>query len=82
MVSDQSLFDLVTVDLTACVPYNPDHNLDEDSWFKIEGFSQKAFCIDLLKKNFDAKDYDDLVKGKYGLQLWYVTKMICNEDDL
>lgn len=65
LVSDQSLFDLVTVDLTACVPYNPDHNLDEDSWFKIEGFSQKAFCIDLLKKNFDAKDYDDLVKDNF-----------------
>ncbi len=65
LVSDQSLFDLVTVDLTACVPYNPDHNLDEDSWFKIEGFSQKAFCIDLLKKEFDSKDYDDLAKGNF-----------------
>lgn len=65
LVSEQSLFDPVTVDLTACVPYNPDHNLDEDSWFKIEGFSQKAFCIDFLKKNFDAKDYDDLVKDNF-----------------
>lgn len=65
LVSDQSLFDLVTVDLTACVPYNPDHNLDEDSWFKIEGFSQKAFCIDLLKKEFDSKNYDDLAKGNF-----------------
>jgi hypothetical protein len=65
LVSDQSLFDLFTVDLTACVPYNPDHNLDEDAWFKIEGFSNQAFCIDLLKKNFDAKDYDDLVKKNF-----------------
>lgn len=65
LVSDQSLFDPVTVDLTACVPYNPDHNLDEDAWFKIEGFSNQGFCIDLLKKNFDAKDYDDLVKDNF-----------------
>lgn len=29
LVSDQSLFDTVTIDLNACIPYNPDHNLDE-----------------------------------------------------
>lgn len=65
LFSEQSLFDPVTVDLTACVPYNPDHNLDEDSWFKIEGFSNQAFCIDLLQKVFDSKDYDDLTKENF-----------------
>ncbi|WP_232367620.1 ATP F0F1 synthase synthase [Alteromonas pelagimontana] len=65
LVSDQSLFDTVKVDLEACVPYNPDHNLDEDSWFKIEGFSNQAFCIDLLKKIYDSKDYDDLTKENF-----------------
>ncbi|GAA6186095.1 ATP F0F1 synthase synthase [Aliiglaciecola sp. NS0011-25] len=65
LVSEQSLFDPVTVDLTACVPYNPDHNLDEDSWFKIEGFSNQAFCIELLQKVFDSKDYDDLTKENF-----------------
>jgi len=65
LVSDQSLFDTVEVDLNACVPYNPDHNLDEDSWFKIEDFSNREFCIDLLKKEFDSKDYDDLTKEKF-----------------
>lgn len=65
LVSDQSLFDTVKVDLEACVPYNPDHNLDEDAWFKIEGFSNQAFCIDLLKKVYDSKDYDDLTKENF-----------------
>ncbi|MDV2357330.1 ATP F0F1 synthase synthase [Vibrio cholerae] len=65
LVSEQSLFDPVTVDLTACVPYNPDHNLDEDSWFKIESFSNQAFCIDFLKKEFDSKDYYDLAKANF-----------------
>ena len=65
LVSDQSLFDVMTVDLNACIPYNPDHNLDEDSWFKIEGFSQKAFCIDFVKKDYDSKDYDDLSKENF-----------------
>ncbi len=65
LVSNQSLFDSVTVDLTTCVPYNPDHNLDEDAWFKIESFSSQAFCIDLLQKVFDSKDYDDLSKDNF-----------------
>jgi len=65
LVSDQSLFDAVTVDLTACVPYDPDHNLDEDAWFKIEGFSNQVFCIELLKKDYDSKDYDDLTKENF-----------------
>lgn len=71
LVSDQSLYDSITVDLSACVPYSPDHNLDEDSWFKIEAFSQKTFCIDILKKNYDSKDYDDLNK-KYFSKIAYL----------
>ncbi|MCA1898655.1 ATP F0F1 synthase synthase [Shewanella putrefaciens] len=65
LISEQSLFDAVVVDLNACIPYNPDHNLDEDSWFKIEAFSQKTFCIGLLKKDFDSKDYNDLAKDDF-----------------
>lgn len=65
LVSEQSLFDTVKVDLNACIPYDPDHNLDEDSWFKIEDFSKQAYCLNLLKKEFDSKDYDDLAKGDF-----------------
>lgn len=65
LISEQSLFDAVVVDLNVCILYNPDHNLDEDSWFKIEAFSQKTFCIGLLKKDFDSKDYHDLTKDNF-----------------
>lgn len=65
LVSGQSLFDIAAVDLNACVPYDPDHNLDEDAWFKIEQFSHKPFCIELLKKAFDSKDFDDLSKDQF-----------------
>ena len=65
LVSNQSLFDVVAVNLDTCIPYNPDHNLDEDAWFKIEEFSQKEFCIEFLKQDFDSKDYDDLTKGNF-----------------
>lgn len=65
LVSDQCLFDTVKVDLDVCVPYDPDHNLDEDSWFKIEQFSRQAYCLEILKKEYDSKDYDDLTKEKF-----------------
>ena len=65
LVSDHTLFETISVNLAACVPYNPDHNLDEDSWFKIELFSQKPYCVGLLKGVFDSKDYSDLKKDQF-----------------
>ncbi|HIF9219419.1 TPA: ATP F0F1 synthase synthase [Photobacterium damselae] len=66
LISNSSLFGEVQIDVANCVPYDPDHNLDEDTWFKVEGFSHKAFCLDLLKIQFDSKDYDDLKKDQFG----------------
>ncbi|QJQ97514.1 ATP F0F1 synthase synthase [Halomonas sp. PGE1] len=65
LISDEALFDVIGVDLNSCVTYNPDHNLDEDSWFKVDHFSHKSFCIDFLKNKFDSKDYDDLTKDQF-----------------
>ncbi|HAU1200063.1 TPA: ATP F0F1 synthase synthase [Legionella pneumophila] len=65
LISDKGLYDVLTIDLSTCVPYDPDHNLDEDSWFKIEQFGQQPFCIDLLNRDFDSKDYDDLKKNQF-----------------
>lgn len=65
LVSDHTLFETVSVNVAACVPYNPDHNLDEGSWFKIEQFSQQPFCINPLKSNFDAKDFNELKKEQF-----------------
>ena len=65
LISDHTLFDPIVIDLAHCIEYNPDHNLDEDAWFKVEKFSQEGFCIELLKNNFDSKDYDDLVKSHF-----------------
>ena len=65
LISDKVLYEIETIDSSTCVPYNPDHNLDEDCWFKIERFSQQPFCIDLLKEDFDSKDYDDLKKNQF-----------------
>src|SRR5690606_33468744 len=65
LISNHTLYENTNIALAACVTYSPDHNLDEDSWFKIERFSWQSFCIDMLKKEFDSKDYDDLKKSQF-----------------
>ncbi|SNX61163.1 hypothetical protein SAMN06296273_2616 [Nitrosomonas ureae] len=64
LLSDQALFD-VSLQGLDFVGYNPDHNLDEDSWFKIEQFSLQPYCIDLLKRDFVSSEYDDLTKKQF-----------------
>lgn len=65
LISDEQLFEPISVNLESCVRYEPDHNLDEDAWFKIDNFSNQEFCLDILKSDFDSKDYDDLVKEQF-----------------
>ncbi|MEZ8236708.1 ATP F0F1 synthase synthase [Vibrio splendidus] len=65
LLSDETLFEELLVTDDTCVEYAPDHNLDEDSWFKIDNFSQQPYCLDILKVDFDSKDYDDLPKAKF-----------------
>ncbi|OEF93163.1 hypothetical protein [Vibrio splendidus] len=65
LLSDETLFEELVVTDDASVDYAPDHNLDEDSWFKIDNFSQQPYCLDILKVDFDSKDYDGLPKAKF-----------------
>ncbi|WP_435637859.1 hypothetical protein [Carnimonas bestiolae] len=74
LISDVVLFDALNIDLNTCTPYIPDHNLDEDSWFKIEQFNERHFCIDLLKEDFDSKEFDDLTKNQFS-QIAYLVSV-------
>lgn len=65
MISDHTLYDPIAADLGGCVPYSPDHNLDEDSWFKIENFKAQSYCLQLLKTDFNSAEYDDLTKDQF-----------------
>lgn len=59
VLSDKTLYTLPR-DLSPHVPYSPNHNLDEDAWFGIVNFSEKSFCLDVLKENFVSTAYDVL----------------------
>lgn len=66
LLSDNKLFQDISIDDVDCIPYNTDHNLDDDAWFAIEEFSKKPYCLPILKKDsFDSKDYEDLERAKF-----------------
>ncbi len=65
LISDDTLFDDLNINVNSCVNYNPDHNIDEDSWFMIESFSTCEFCPEIFKTAFDSKDWDDLTKDQF-----------------
>lgn len=49
--------------LESYVPYNPDHNLDEEDWFGIPNFSKQEYCLEILKESFNSTEYNTLEKG-------------------
>jgi hypothetical protein len=61
ILSGETLYNLPT-DLEGFIAYNPNHNLDEDSWFGIEKFSDQEYCLDLLKQNFISAEYNTKLK--------------------
>lgn len=65
MISDHTLYEPINIDLNTCVPYSPDHNLDENAWFKIENFKAQPYCLMLLKTAFNSVEFDDLTKANF-----------------
>lgn len=43
--------------LEGAIEYSPAYKLEEDQWYKVSDFSQKDFCIDLLKSDIDSTEY-------------------------
>lgn len=54
------------------IKYDPNHNLDEDSWFGIEKFSQQEYCIEILKKDFISAEYGLKLKKKEASKIDYI----------
>jgi hypothetical protein len=64
LLSDKTIYDLDLPGLQS-VDYEPDHNLDEDAWFKVADFKVKDYCIDLLSSAFVSSEYNDIPATKF-----------------
>lgn len=51
-------------EMNSIIEYQPSHSLDEEQWFYIDAFSERTYCIDLLKKDaINSVDYTELNKA-------------------
>lgn len=65
LLSKKSLFETIDLGVEECESYDPDHNLDEGCWFKIEKFSETPFCPEILKKNCTSKEFNNLKMSQF-----------------
>ncbi|MGV7117704.1 hypothetical protein [Paenibacillus kyungheensis] len=63
LISDLKIFE-INIEESTYIVYSPDHNLDEDSWFGIEQFSTKEFCLEILKNDFNSTNFDTLSRNE------------------
>jgi hypothetical protein len=64
VLSGKSVFSLPK-DLNNPKAYEADYKLEDDQWFAIEKFSEKDYCIDLLKKRFISTEYNQITNKDY-----------------
>lgn len=50
--------------LDSAVKYCPSTLLEDDEWYKIDNFSDKPYCLEILKIEFSSVDYDKLDRGE------------------
>lgn len=48
--------------LATAVEYTPTRMLEDDEWYKIETFSKREYCLDLLLDEFNTTDYTQVEK--------------------
>lgn len=65
VVSGKSIFNSIALTTNSFPDYKTDHNLDEDSWFKVDDFSKQTYCLDFLKVNFDPKEYQSISRNEF-----------------
>ena len=75
LLSDEKLYENISYDDSSYVKYSPDHNLDEECWFKIENFSSQNFCPEILKIEFDSKEYNSIPRDKFNSIKYILYKM-------
>ena len=59
ILSDVDIY-VMPDDLSNALDYSPDTLHEDNEWYQISGFSEKPFCLQLLKNDFSSVNYDNL----------------------
>ena len=72
MLSNCNIFSEVDWGCIDSELYDPETEIGENTWFCVEGLSKKTYCIDLLRRDFDSKEYDDFDLTMYNKISWVI----------
>lgn len=64
VISDHTTFNF-DIKQYSLVDYSPDHNLDEDSLFRITEFSKTSYFLDFLAGDINSSDYNQIPSDKF-----------------
>jgi len=65
VVSGEKLFEVEVAEANSCIEYDPSTLLDDDEWYKISGFTGRAFCLPMLLTGLTSVDVDELSKDQF-----------------
>lgn len=59
VLSDVTIYDIgIFADIRNAIEYTPYTLIENNEWYKIEAFTEKDYCINLLRSNFNSVEYN------------------------
>lgn len=72
MSQTDTIFDMP--DLSTCHDYTPGHMLDDDDWYKLDGFASRGFNNQLVGATFNSTDYNQILPQHYSNISYFCSK--------
>lgn len=65
IIADQAIYESISIG--RIIPYNDEYKLQGNEWFCVPLFTEKPYCLDLLKGDFIPTDYSQVSNIEYKL---------------
>lgn len=66
VLSNQEIYECPNT-LDSAVPYAPDDSLEEGEWFYLDNFTQKDYCLDILRSPLNGTAYAAITDDELGI---------------
>lgn len=63
VIADDTVFYNLPSDLRNHHEYTPEYKLEDDEWYSVSRLSEKGFCNELIRNEFDTTPYKQLTKA-------------------
>lgn len=66
VLSNQAIYESPNT-LDSAVPYAPDDSLEEGEWFYLDNFTQREYCLDILRSPVNGTAYAAITDDELGI---------------